>query len=186
MGEIIAAIRRGDTEEQAFTLPSSFQVNTIQQNNQSNVYWNQQLAPPFIVPNQSFIPQNTTLVSPLASGVVPPAPPALSGPSVHQSYTPTAQTTVPGCTQVVPSGTAPPQAYVATVPQSPVATGGNVAHPPVTHSGVTSPIQTHLAAMNNSIPGTSQVRTPAAPQAETREVQPSVEVSRVEAVKNTM
>ena len=120
MAEIVAAIKRGDPEEQVFVLPP----NVVPVQNQSN-YWTPPMAPPFVVPNQTYIPVNNSPVQPLASTGVPPAPAALSGTQApHQMY-PAPLVTQTAASGIAPTGEnlAPPQAYVTTAQMS-VATGG--------------------------------------------------------------
>ena len=111
MGEIIAAIRRGDREEQHFDLPQNFINN-----------YTPPMAPPFTVPQQ---PANNFTVLPLASAAGLPPPAALNGATVPQQMYPAPLVSHTAVSGINPTGNmVPPPAYAAPVSQASVATGG--------------------------------------------------------------
>ena len=161
LAEVIAAVKRGDPEEQLFSLPQSFNsmqssVNAMQSSvnapqpsvNVNANYWSPNMAPPFIVPNQTFMPHNTPSARPLACVVPPPVPAALNGGQVpHQTYpAPLANAAASGIANT--GGLANPPAYVTPVSQVSVATGGNIAPIPKVPSGTPVPPQVIDNAVN--------------------------------------
>ena len=119
MGEIIAAIRRGDREEQHFDLPQNFNAGS---NLQQHPQYTTPMAPPFMVPQQ---PVNNLTVLPLASAAGLPPPAALNGATVPQQMYPAPLVSHTAVSGINPIGNmVPPPAYAAPVPQASVATGG--------------------------------------------------------------
>ena len=136
MGEIVAAVRRGDREEQHFDLPENFNAGSNLQQQQQQ--YTTPMAPPFMVPQQ---PINNLTVLPLASAAGLPPPAALNGATVPQQMYPAPLVSHTAVSGINPTGNmVPPPAYVAPVTQASVATGGvNASLPEVPRDPPTLP-----------------------------------------------